>query len=103
MPTAVRQAGPDQAVFTLGGSLEALRQSTLRAQVARTVLHLSVKAGDRAKAAGRRRGSTNATLRPGSTWKFLTGSGLPESPLCGRPMLANADLDGSELAPAALS
>lgn len=50
VPTAVLQAAPDQAGFTLSGSLEALRQSTVSAQVAGNVLQLSVKAGDRVKA-----------------------------------------------------
>lgn len=48
--TAVLQAAPDTAGFSLSGSLEAVRQSTVGAQVGGNVLALLVQAGDRVKA-----------------------------------------------------
>jgi RND family efflux transporter MFP subunit len=50
VPTAALQATPEQGGFTLSGSLEALRQSTVAAQVGGNVLQLSVQAGERVKA-----------------------------------------------------
>ncbi len=50
VPTATLQATAEQAGFTLSGSLQALRQSTVAAQVGGNVLALTVKAGDRVKA-----------------------------------------------------
>lgn len=50
VPTAVLAAGADRAGFTLSGSLEALRQSTVAAQVGGNVLQLAVQAGARVKA-----------------------------------------------------
>lgn len=48
--TAVLQAAPDTVGFSLSGSLEAVRQSTVGAQVGGNVLALRVQAGDRVKA-----------------------------------------------------
>ena len=48
--TAVLQAAPDTAGFSLSGSLEAVRQSTVGAQVSGNVLALLVQAGDRVNA-----------------------------------------------------
>lgn len=48
--TAVLQAAPDTAGFSLSGSLEAVRQSTVGAQVGGNVLALRVQAGDHVKA-----------------------------------------------------
>lgn len=50
VPTALVQAATDRAGFTLSGSLQALHQSTLAAQVGGNVLALSVSAGDRVRA-----------------------------------------------------
>lgn len=50
VPTAVLAAGADRAGLTLSGTLEALRQSTLGAQVGGNVVQLAVQAGARVKA-----------------------------------------------------
>ena len=50
VPTAVLQAAPDGAGFSLSGSLQAVRQSTVGAQVAGNVLELAVRNGDRVRA-----------------------------------------------------
>lgn len=50
VPTATLGAGNAGSGFALSGSLEALRQATLAAQVGGSVLQLAVKAGDRVKA-----------------------------------------------------
>jgi RND family efflux transporter MFP subunit len=50
VPTVVAQPGDGTAGFVLDGALQAVRQSTLAAQVAGNVLTLAVKAGDRVKA-----------------------------------------------------
>jgi RND family efflux transporter MFP subunit len=49
VPTAVLQAASDAAGFTLSGSLEAMRQSTVAAQVGGSVLELAVRNGDRVR------------------------------------------------------
>lgn len=48
--TATLATAADRAGFTLSGSLESLRQSTVAAQVGGNVVLLAVKAGDRVKA-----------------------------------------------------
>lgn len=50
VPTATVQPGSTAAGFELDGALQAVRQSTVAAQVAGNVLQLAVKAGDRLKA-----------------------------------------------------
>jgi RND family efflux transporter MFP subunit len=50
VPTGVLNASADATSFTLTGSLQAQRQSTVAAQVGGSVLALAVKAGDRVKA-----------------------------------------------------
>jgi RND family efflux transporter MFP subunit len=50
VPTAVLQAAPDGAGFSLSGSLQAVRQSTVAAQVGGNVLQLAVRNGDRVRA-----------------------------------------------------
>lgn len=50
VPTATLAAAADRAGFVLSGSLEALRQSTLAAQVGGSVVQLAVQAGARVKA-----------------------------------------------------
>jgi RND family efflux transporter MFP subunit len=49
VPTLVAQAGGDDGSWVLDGSVQAVRQSTLAAQVAGNVIALAVKAGDRVK------------------------------------------------------
>ena len=48
--TAVLQTAPETAGFTLTGSLQAVRQSTVAAQVGGSVLQLAVQNGDRVRA-----------------------------------------------------
>ncbi len=50
VPTVVASRASVADVFELDGSLQALRQSTVAAQVAGNVLQLAVKAGDRVRA-----------------------------------------------------
>jgi len=50
VPTAVLAAAADHAGFNLSGSLQALRQSTVAAQVGGNVTALAVQAGDRVQA-----------------------------------------------------
>jgi RND family efflux transporter MFP subunit len=49
VPTLVAQPGGDGGGLVLDGSVQAVRQSTLAAQVAGNVIALAVKAGDRVK------------------------------------------------------
>lgn len=49
VPTLVAQPGGDGGTLVLDGTVQAVRQSTLAAQVAGNVLTLAVKAGDRVK------------------------------------------------------
>jgi RND family efflux transporter MFP subunit len=49
VPTLVAQPGGDGGALVLDGTVQAVRQSTLAAQVAGNVLTLAVKAGDRVK------------------------------------------------------
>ena len=49
VPTLVAQPGGDGSVLVLDGTVQAVRQSTLAAQVAGNVLTLAVKAGDRVR------------------------------------------------------
>jgi RND family efflux transporter MFP subunit len=49
VPTLVAQPGGDGSALVLDGTVQAVRQSTLAAQVAGNVLTLAVKAGDRVK------------------------------------------------------
>jgi RND family efflux transporter MFP subunit len=49
VPTAVLGPGSDQAGFVLDGSLQALRQATVAAQLGGNVLSLAAQAGDRVK------------------------------------------------------
>jgi RND family efflux transporter MFP subunit len=50
VPTTTLAVAADRAGFTLSGSLESLRQSTVAAQVGGNVVQLAVKAGDRVRA-----------------------------------------------------
>jgi len=50
VPTATLQSTPERAGFAIDGHLQALRQSTVAAQVGGNILTLAVKAGDRVKA-----------------------------------------------------
>jgi len=50
VPTVVVQARADGAGFVIDGALQALKQSTVAAQVGGNVLELAVKAGDRVRA-----------------------------------------------------
>lgn len=50
VPTLLAQPGGEARGFVLDGSLQAVRQSTVAAQVAGNVITLAVKAGDRVKA-----------------------------------------------------
>jgi RND family efflux transporter MFP subunit len=49
VPTLVAQAGDAAGVLVLDGSVQAVRQSTLAAQVGGSITSLAVKAGDRVK------------------------------------------------------
>ena len=49
VPTLVAQPGGESGALVLEGTVQAVRQSTLAAQVAGNVLTLAVKAGDRVK------------------------------------------------------
>jgi RND family efflux transporter MFP subunit len=49
VPTVVAQPGSEGGALVLDGTVQAVRQSTLAAQVAGNVLTLAVKAGDRVK------------------------------------------------------
>jgi RND family efflux transporter MFP subunit len=50
VPTVVVQAGAARAGFVLDGTIQPVRQATLAAQVAGSVVSLNVKAGDRVRA-----------------------------------------------------